>query len=165
MINFGQTASIRHRPVTRSPRGNQSTMKMSNEEALLSPCRGRALLADLQLADKWTTLILYGLLEGPLRFNEIRRRIDGVSQKMLSQSLRGLERNGLVARAVMDTAPVTVEYSLTPLGRTLDVLVRTMFDWIGAHEEELLRAQADYDARQGDGPRPSVHAHGLMIRR
>jgi DNA-binding HxlR family transcriptional regulator len=139
-------------------------MKMSKEEVLLSPCRARTLLADLQLADKWTTLILYGLLQGPLRFNEIRRRLDGISQKMLAQTLRGLERNGLVARAVLDTAPVTVEYSLTPLGRTLDALVRTMFDWVGAHEEELLRAQADYDARQGDGPRPSVHAHGLTIR-
>jgi DNA-binding HxlR family transcriptional regulator len=140
-------------------------MKMTHEETQLSPCRARTLLADLQLADKWTTLILYGLLAGPMRFNEMRRRVDGISQKMLAQSLRGLERNGLVTRAVKDTAPVTVEYALTPLGRTLDAVVQATFAWIHAHEDELLRAQADYDARHGDGPRPSVHAHGLGVRR
>lgn len=139
-------------------------MNMSNEETALAPCRARALLADLQLADKWTTLILYALLDGPLRFSEVRRRLEGVSQKMLAQTLRGLERNGLVARAVQDTAPVTVEYSLTELGRTLDLLVRTTFAWIGTHEAALLKAQADYDARHGAAPRPSVHAHGLRIR-
>lgn len=139
-------------------------MNTTHDDSLLSPCRARTLLADLQLADKWTTLILYGLLQGPMRFNELRRSIDGISQKMLAQTLRSLERNGLVTRAVKDTAPVTVEYGLTALGRTLDVVVQATFAWIGAHEEELLRAQADYDARHGDGPRPSVHAHGVTVR-
>jgi len=133
-------------------------MKMSDDEILLSPCRARELLSDLQLSDKWTTLILHGLLEHPMRFNEIRRRVDGISQKMLAQTLRGMERNGLVHRDVKDTMPVTVEYSLTALGQTLDGPVRAIFAWIVAHEEALVRAQADYDARDGGKPRPSVHA-------
>jgi DNA-binding HxlR family transcriptional regulator len=138
--------------------------KTSTDDDLLSPCRARELLADLQLADKWTTLILHGLLEQPMRFNEIRRKVDGISQKMLAQTLRSLERNGLVARAVQDTMPVTVEYSLTALGRTLDVVIRAIFGWIVAHEEVLVQAQADYDRRQAGAPRQSVHAHGVQMR-
>lgn len=139
-------------------------MKMSDEDTLLSPCRARELLSDLQLTDKWTTLILHGLLEQPMRFNAIRRRVDGISQKMLAQNLRGMERNGLVRREVKDTMPVTVEYSLTPLGRTLDGPVRAIFAWIVAHEDALVRAQADYDAREPGEARVSVHAHGLRMR-
>jgi DNA-binding HxlR family transcriptional regulator len=124
----------------------------------------RELLSDLQLTDKWTTLILHGLLDQPMRFNAIRRRVDGISQKMLAQTLRGMERNGLVRRDVRSTMPVTVEYSLTPLGQTLDGPVRAIFAWIVAHEDALARAQADYDAREPDGARKSVHAHGLGMR-
>jgi DNA-binding HxlR family transcriptional regulator len=138
--------------------------KKTADADVLSPCRARELLADLQLADKWTTLILHGLLEQPMRFNELRRKVDGISQKMLAQSLRGLERNGLVTRTVQDTMPVTVEYRLTALGNTLDSVIRAIFSWIVAHEEVLIQAQADYDLRHSGAPRASVHAHGARMR-
>jgi DNA-binding HxlR family transcriptional regulator len=138
--------------------------KKTVDADVLSPCRARELLADLQLADKWTTLILYALLQQPLRFNALRRKVDGISQKMLAQTLRGLERNGLVTRSVQDTMPVTVEYSLTALGHTLDGVIRAIFTWIVAHEETLIEAQADYDLRQAAAPRESVHAHGVRMR-
>ena len=72
-----------------------------------------------RVADKWSVLVLGLLAQEPIRFNELRRRIDGISQKMLAQVLRQLERDGLINRKVTPTVPVTVEYSITPLGRTL----------------------------------------------
>ncbi|WP_367112961.1 winged helix-turn-helix transcriptional regulator [Sphingomonas sp.] len=80
-------------------------------------CPTRMLLD--RIADKWSVLILLLLGESEHRFNALRRRIEGISQKMLAQTLRGLERDGLVARAVEATVPVTVTYSITPLGRDL----------------------------------------------
>ncbi|MBN9447180.1 MAG: helix-turn-helix transcriptional regulator, partial [Bosea sp.] len=72
-----------------------------------------------RIGDKWAVLILILLEKEMLRFNELRRRIDSISQKMLSQTLKSLERDGLISRRVFATVPVTVEYALTPLGRTL----------------------------------------------
>lgn len=134
---------------------------MNDQAGLLSPCRARDLLSDLQLSDKWTTLILHGLLEQPMRFNEMRRRVDGISQKMLAQTLRSMERNGLVHRDVKSTMPVTVEYQLTALGQTLDTPIKALFAWIVAHEHTLVKAQADYDARESEMPRVSVHVKGM----
>jgi DNA-binding HxlR family transcriptional regulator len=99
-----------------------------------------------RVADKWTVLVL-GLLEGgPVRFNELRRRIQGLSQKMLAQTLRKLERDGLIGRHAFATVPVTVEYSITPLGRTLAVTVDALRVWAETHIEEVLQAQERYDA-------------------
>lgn len=100
-----------------------------------------------QIADKWAVLVLGLLAEEAHRFNALRRRIDGISQKMLTQTLRGLERNGLVSRTVFPTVPVTVEYALTPLGATLVDAVDAVRRWAESHIDEVLAAQTEYDAR------------------
>ena len=82
-----------------------------------------------RVADKWAVLILGSLRDQPVRFNELRRMIEGISQKMLSQTLKSLERDGLVSRKAIPTVPVTVEYSITPLGRTLSATVDSLRVW------------------------------------
>ncbi len=101
-----------------------------------------------RVGDKWAVLILILLADGTLRFNELKRRIGGVSQKMLSQTLKSLERDGLVSRRVIPTVPVTVEYSITPLGRTLHQAVDALRVWAETHIAAVEAAQARYDAEQ-----------------
>ena len=100
-----------------------------------------------RIADKWAVLVLGLLGNGPLRFNELRRRIEGLSQKMLSQCLKSLERDGLVHRHAIATVPVTVEYSITDLGRTLTDTVDALRLWAETHIEEVLAAQSRFDGR------------------
>ena len=99
-----------------------------------------------RIADKWAVLILDHLIDGPMRFNHIRRDIKGISQKVLSQTLKKLERDGLVSRAVFATVPVTVEYALTPLGRTLTETVAALAHWAERNMDAVLSAQRTYDA-------------------
>lgn len=94
-----------------------------------------------RIADKWTALIVGLLAERPHRFGELRRGLDGVSQKMLTQTLRSLERDGLVHRRAEPTVPVTVEYSLTPLGETLIGPLGAVRDWAEANIEAVLAAR------------------------
>jgi len=105
-----------------------------------------------RIADKWAVLVLGLLGNEPLRFNELRRRIEGLSQKMLSQCLKSLERDGLVHRHAIATVPVTVEYSITDLGRTLADTVDALRLWAETHIEEVLTAQSRFDGRA----RPNV---------
>lgn len=98
-----------------------------------------------RVADKWAVLILDRLQDGPVRFNHIRRAIKGISQKVLSQTLKKLERDGLISRAVFATVPVTVEYALTPLGRTLTETVSTLVHWAERNMDAVLAAQRSYD--------------------
>jgi DNA-binding HxlR family transcriptional regulator len=98
-----------------------------------------------RIADKWAVLVLGLLVAGPVRFNQLRRSIDGLSQKMLSQTLKNLERDGLVRRRAIATVPVTVEYSITPLGRTLAQTVDAVRIWAEAHIAEVQKAQKRYD--------------------
>ena len=98
-----------------------------------------------RVADKWTVLILLLLARKPTRFNELRRAIDGISQKMLAQTLRKLERDGLVNRKVIATVPVTVEYSITALGRTLSNTVDALRKWAEKHIGDVTAAQVHYD--------------------
>jgi len=101
-----------------------------------------------RIADKWTLMIMQLLLDGGQhRFNELRRAIEGISQKMLTQTLRDLERDGLVARTVFPEIPPRVEYSLTPLGRTLCGPINSLNEWAREHHKEIARAQAAFDAR------------------
>jgi DNA-binding HxlR family transcriptional regulator len=100
-----------------------------------------------RVADKWTVLIMGLLGNGPVRFNRLRREIEGLSQKVLAQTLRSMERDGLVTRTAYPTVPVTVEYALTPLGHTLADAVGALRIWAENHIEEVLRAQRAYDAR------------------
>lgn len=118
--------------------------------AYSSQCPTRAVLD--RIADKWAVLILGAITPAPLRFNALLRRIDGLSQKVLSQTLKRLERDGLVSRKVFATAPVTVEYAVTPLGRTLTDSLAVIIRWAEDNMSTVLSAQRRYDAaieRQG----------------
>jgi DNA-binding HxlR family transcriptional regulator len=100
-----------------------------------------------RVGDKWAVLILLLLRQQPTRFNQLRRSIEGISQKMLSQTLKSLERDGLVHRKAMATVPVTVEYSITPLGATLAATVAPLRDWAENHLKEVLASQRRYDSQ------------------
>ncbi|RKT19876.1 HxlR family transcriptional regulator [Streptomyces sp. 1114.5] len=99
-----------------------------------------------QITDKWSMTVM-AVLDEPRRFNEIKRRIDGVTQRVLTQTLRRLERNGMIMRRVLPTSPVGVEYSLTPLGESLCEPFGRLYAWALANTEEIRAHQADYDRR------------------
>jgi DNA-binding HxlR family transcriptional regulator len=103
-----------------------------------------------QVANKWAVMILTLLSDRPTRFNEMRRRLEGVTHKALTQALRRLERNGLIARHVLATSPVAVEYSITQLGKTLQVPFGAVYDWSINHLDDLEVARRNYDALHAD---------------
>lgn len=118
---------------------------MRNYDVYNQHCPTRLLLD--HIADKWASLILWRLAERPIRFNELRRQIDGISTKVLSQALKSLERDGLISRAIFATVPVTVEYSITPLGLTLSDKISAVTAWAEQNIEAVLDAQKQYDMR------------------
>jgi DNA-binding HxlR family transcriptional regulator len=97
------------------------------------------------VGDKWTVLIVVLLGDGPKRFNEIKRMVGGISQRMLTFTLRGLERDGLVTRTVFPTSPQRVEYELTKLGSTLWEAVEPLGSWARAHLGEILKSRQQFD--------------------
>jgi DNA-binding HxlR family transcriptional regulator len=121
-------------------------------DAYLAACPSRQIL-DL-LANKWTMLVMGALGTGPLRFGELRRRLDGIIQKMLTQTLRNLERDGLVSRAVYPTIPPRVDYAATDLGRSVLEFLNAVRAWSEQHINDVLKAREDYDERAGQQPRP-----------
>lgn len=108
-------------------------------------CRMVREILDL-VGDKWTLYIIATLKDGPVRFNELRRRIDGISQRMLTINLRGLERDGLVKRTLFPTIPPRVDYELTEVGRTLLVPVMALVTWANTNQENIQNARVRYDA-------------------
>jgi len=100
-----------------------------------------------RVGDKWSVLIVMILGEGPRRFNELKRQIDGISQRMLTLTLRGLERDGLVSRTVEPTVPPRVTYALTELGESLKEPVEALGRWAMAHIACIRAAQQRFDAR------------------
>ena len=108
-------------------------------------CDSRQVLA--LLADRWSMLILYALAGGVLRHGELKAKVGGISQKMLTQTLRALERDGLVAREVFAVVPPHVEYSLTPLGRTLLRPLRAICLWAQDHLREVRAARSVHGRR------------------
>ena len=98
-----------------------------------------------RIGDKWSVLIVMLLADGPKRFNELKRMIGGVSQRMLSLTLRGLERDGLVTRTVIPTIPPRVDYELTPLGHSLRVPVQALGSWAFEHHSLIAEARQTYD--------------------
>ena len=100
-----------------------------------------------RIGDKWSMLIIALLDRGTQRFMELRRAVPDISQRMLTVTLRGLERDGLVRRAMYPEVPPRVEYALTPLGGTLRDIVGELIDWSGRHLAEVDRARARYDER------------------
>ena len=110
-------------------------------------CRGVASVL-ARVGDKWSVFVIMMLFDGPKRFNEIKRLIDGISQRMLTLTLRGLERDGLVTRTIFPTIPPRVDYELTDLGRGLSQPVIALGGWAKAHQAEIEAARARFDARQ-----------------
>ncbi|RMQ47726.1 putative transcriptional regulator [Pseudomonas cichorii] len=108
-----------------------------------SECPSRALFD--QIADKWSMMVLAALDDGPQRFNMLKRRLEGVTQKSLTQCLRRLERNGLVARHVISSSPVAVQYEVTQLGRTLQHPLRALHEWTLAKLPEVETARQQFD--------------------
>lgn len=110
-------------------------------------CRMVREILDL-IGDKWTLYIIATLKDGPIRFNELRRRIDGISQRMLTINLRRLERDGLVKRSLFPTIPPRVDYELTEVGRTLLSPVMSLVRWANGNQETIQEARVRFDANQ-----------------
>jgi DNA-binding HxlR family transcriptional regulator len=101
-----------------------------------------------RIGDKWTVLVVGALEQGPLRYNEIRRTIDGISQRMLTLTLKQLECDGLVNRTMYPTIPPRVDYELTELGRNLMVPLRSLYEWAVKHRPVMLAARKKFAERQ-----------------
>ncbi|MER7542027.1 helix-turn-helix domain-containing protein [Spirillospora sp. NPDC127506] len=114
-------------------------------DAFLAGCPTRELLSTL--TDKWAALVIAALADGPHRHSELARRIAGVSQKMLTQTLRTLERDGLLTRTVTASVPARVDYELTPLGQDLLPVMSAIKTWAETHMDRVFEARARYDAR------------------
>ena len=125
---------------SKSPRHTRDTENETNPA-----CELRSILD--RIADKWSLLVICLLADGTRRFSELRREIDGISQRMLTLTLRQLEREGLVSRTVFPVVPPRVDYELTPLGSTLLDTIQSLVAWAGEHGHEIAAARAAYDAR------------------
>jgi DNA-binding HxlR family transcriptional regulator len=115
-----------------------------------------------RVGDKWSVLVVTRLGDGPLRFNELRRSIGGISQRMLTLTLRGLERDGLITRTVFPTIPPRVDYALTPLGRDLLNPVSALGAWAIRNQPKIARARERFDescAASGKPPPKSAPGH------
>ena len=106
-------------------------------------CRGVASIL-ARVGDKWSVFVIMMLSDGPKRFNELKRMINGISQRMLTLTLRGLERDGLVTRTVFPTIPPRVDYELTDLGRSLLGPITILFDWAKIHQGAMHMARAKF---------------------
>ena len=101
-----------------------------------------------RVGDKWTVMVVRALEQGPLRYNEIRRVVDGISQRMLTLTLKGLERDGLVNRTMYPTIPPRVEYELTELGNRLMVPLQSLYDWAVKHRPAMLAARKKFAEKE-----------------
>ena len=120
------------------------TEKQTQPDIFRASCLSRQVLE--LIADEWTSLIIYALEDdGTMRFGQLLKRIDGISKKMLTQTLRVMERNGLVQRVVYPVVPPMVEYSLTPLGLTLVESMQALRVWAYRHLQEVAQARTAYD--------------------
>ncbi|KGT94125.1 hypothetical protein NG99_10815 [Erwinia typographi] len=124
----------------------ETTQSTSPQVLSVADCPHRLLLD--QIVDKWSVLIMAVLCQQPTRFNAIKRQLEGVTQKALTQSLRRLQRNGIVERKVLDTSPVAVEYSITALGKTLKEPFQAIYAWTLDYLPEVERARAKFDQCQ-----------------
>jgi DNA-binding HxlR family transcriptional regulator len=122
--------------------------ELGGADAYLRDCASRDVL-DL-LSSKWVCLVIGALAPGPMRFGALRRRLDGITQKMLTRTLRDLERSGLIDRKVFPTTPPQVEYGLTPLGENVGALMGAIRSWAEEHMGDISRARERYDARAAE---------------
>jgi len=119
-----------------------------------SDCPSRQVLD--RIGDTWSVLIVGALALGPRRYSELAARIQGISPKMLTQTLRGLERDGMISRTVFPVVPPRVDYALTDLGRSLLGLVSALETWAEAHISDVAQARAAYDLRAAAVPGTNV---------
>ncbi|MER5452316.1 helix-turn-helix domain-containing protein [Streptomyces sp. NPDC002766] len=112
-------------------------------DAFIKACPTNELLG--RLSDKWVSLVVAALSRGPMRYSDLSRKIAGVSPKMLTQTLRTLERDGILSRTVTPSVPVRVDYELTHLGGSLALLLTAVKDWAETHIEEVHEARGRYD--------------------
>lgn len=103
-----------------------------------------------RVGDRWSIYIVAQLREGPQRFNSLKRSIEGISQRMLTRTLRGLERDGLISRTVYPTNPPQVEYELTPLGASMAQALMVLLNWADDNRHQMQNARAQYDARANE---------------
>jgi DNA-binding HxlR family transcriptional regulator len=123
----------------------------ASHDVPLSACRAREILT--RIGDKWSLYVVSRLGEETKRFTDLKRGIEGISQRMLTVTLRGLERDGIVVRTVYPVMPPRVEYALTPMGRTLLETVGTLVAWAEDHVTQIEDARAAYDTRAPSGTR------------
>jgi DNA-binding HxlR family transcriptional regulator len=116
-------------------------------DVMVRTCPSRTSLA--KIANKWTAMIVIALSDGPLRFGALREAVDGISGKVLTETLRDLERDGILSRTMYNEMPPRVEYELTALGQTLRRPLTALGHWAEEHIEDVLRARDDYDQRAG----------------
>lgn len=119
-------------------------MIIPSPDSFAAACPSRGLVA--RLGEKWAMLAIVALSDGPVRFGALRRRLEGISAKMLGQTLRSLERDGLVARTLRDARPIAVDYRLTALGRDLFPLAKSLKAWAEANLQAIEAENARYDA-------------------
>ncbi len=119
------------------------TKQQTYPDIFQASCLSRQVLG--LISDHWTPLVIYALEEDTMRFGQLLKRIDGISKKMLTQTLRTMERNGLVQRVVYPVVPPVVEYSLTPLGQTLIEPMKALKIWAYGHLQEVADARREYD--------------------
>jgi DNA-binding HxlR family transcriptional regulator len=115
----------------------------------LGPCRASEVLG--RVGDKWSLQVIFSLGEDTRRFTDLKRGIEGISQRMLTVTLRGLERDGIITRTIYPVIPPRVDYTLTPMGRTLLDAAGTLVCWAHAHLDEIDAARIAYDAREQQG--------------
>ncbi|GGA35439.1 winged helix-turn-helix transcriptional regulator [Pelagibacterium lentulum] len=129
--------------------GRQTAMPTSEHGTCLA-------MSDIlsRIGDKWSVMIVAQLGQGTMRFSELRRQTDGISQRMLTLTLRNLERDGLVTRTVYPEVPPRVEYALTPLGKTLLGPIYALWDWVSEHQDDIAEARMAYDAGQQEEAPP-----------
>jgi DNA-binding HxlR family transcriptional regulator len=120
-------------------------------DVMVATCPSRTSLA--KIANKWTAMIVIALSDGPLRFGALREAVDGISGKVLTETLRDLERDGILSRTMYNEMPPRVEYELTTLGQTLRQPLTALGRWAEEHIADVLRARDDYDARRSSLPR------------
>ena len=152
-LQDGINLSLSHTNVPASPQGLSSDVPAPSQVEV--PCLRSAGCKNVapvlnRVGDKWSMMIVMMLAEGSMRFSELKRAIDGISQRMLTLSLRGLERDGLVSRTVTPTIPPRVDYELTELGDSLRQPVRALGEWAIEHIGCIRAAQQRFDAARDD---------------
>ncbi len=121
-------------------------MNMQARRQIAYACPMRDVLD--RIGDAWSLLVMLELMNGPCRFNALARVIDGISRRMLTVTLRNLERDGLVSREVLPTSPPSVEYALTPLGWSLQSALVALRDWAVQHQPEINTNRRSFDTRE-----------------